>query len=94
MSRGNELDHERSTKMKEFNLMKSEIKKIDKAFEEQTGIKAYIGAYGFHEVTEDFKDVKVEMDREDNGRRAGTVYFTSVMFDRRRSWVAAVEAEA
>lgn len=80
--------------MKEFNLMRSEIKKIVKAFEKQTGIKAYIGAYGFHEATEDFKDVKVEMDREDNGRRAGTVYFTSVMFDRRRSWVAAVEAEA
>lgn len=80
--------------MKEFNLMKSEIKKIEKAFKAQTGIDAYVAGYGFHEVTEDFKDVKIEMDRKDNNRRAGTVWFTSVMFDRRRSWVANVEEDA
>ena len=76
--------------MKEFNLKRSEIKKIERAFENKTGIKASIGGYGFHEGEEDFKDVKVEMDRIDDGRRAGTVQFTACMFDRRRSWVSAV----
>ena len=77
--------------MKEFNLKRSEIKKAVRDFEFNTGIEAEVSGYGFHEGAEDFKDVKIEMDRKDNGRRCGTVYLVACMFDRRRSWVSAVE---
>lgn len=80
--------------MKEFSMKSSEYKKAERAFEKKTGIKATVGAYGFLEGDEDFKDLKLEMDREDNGRYAGTIYMTAVMFDRRRSWVSEIEAEA
>lgn len=78
--------------MKEFNLKKSEIKKVVRDFEFQTGIEAEIGGYGFYDGAEDFKAVKIEMDRKDNGRRCGTVELVACMFDRRRSWVSSVEA--
>lgn len=80
--------------MKEFYLRIRELKMAVREFKKQTGIDAEIGAYGYHEGDEDFKDVKLEMDDRYTGRRAGTVYMTVVMFDRRRSWIAAVEAEA
>ena len=85
-------EHERITKMKEFYLKIRELKMVVREFKKQTGIDAEIGAYGYH-GDEDFKDVKLEMDDRYTGRRAGTVYLTAVMFDRRKSWVSYVEAE-
>lgn len=74
----------------EMSLKVSEIKKAVKAFKKETGIDAFVAGYGYT-FDKDFIDVTIEMDDNETGRRAGTVYMTVVMFDRRRTWVSAVE---
>ena len=80
-----------------MTIMKSEKAKAYKAIKQQTGIECDITGIGWKEgdqndeILKDFVEVKFEM-CDKHGRFVGYVIMQIVKFDRRRSWVSAVEA--
>lgn len=74
--------------MKKHNIMISEIKKAERAYDKKFGTKSMVGGYGC-KWEEDFTELVLEMDDRETGHRLGTVILQACMFDRRRSWVSA-----
>lgn len=81
-----------------MTIMKSEKAKAYKAIEKATGIKCDITGAGWKdgdandEIMKNFTEVKFEMCDSKTGRFVGYVIMQIVKFDRRRSWVSAVQA--
>lgn len=76
--------------MKEFNLLKSEIKKVEKAAKCHTGKKCFLAgiAYSVDPVRPDWVDVTCEMDAVEDGAFCCNVEISCYMEDRRRSFIS------
>ena len=71
------------------NMMISEIKKVERAYDKKFGTKCMVGGYSCC-WDEDFTEITCEIDDRETGERLGTAILQAVMFDRRRSWVSGV----
>ena len=71
------------------NMMISEIKKAERAYDNAFGTKSMVGGYGCT-WGEDFTEIVCEIDDRITGERLGTAVVQACMFDRRRSWVSGV----
>lgn len=77
--------------MKEFDLMKSEIKKAERFAAKESGVACFLAAWGYDGVDDlGWADVLCEMDGTKNGKYVNTLHLCVCMSDRRRSYVARV----
>lgn len=77
--------------MKEFNLMKSEIKKAERFAAKESGVTCFLAAWGYDGVDDlGWADVLCEMDGIKNGEYVNTIHLCVCMSDRRRSYVSRV----
>lgn len=77
--------------MKEFNLMKSEIKKAERFAAKESGVACFLAAWGYDGVDDlGWADVLCEMDSSKDGKYINTVHLCVYMNDRRRSYAARV----
>lgn len=77
--------------MKEFDLMKSEIKKAERFAANKSNEPCFLAAWGYSAVDDlGWADVLCEMDSAESGEYVSTVHLCVYMNDRRRSYVARV----
>lgn len=81
--------------MKEFNLLKSEIKKVEKAAKRRTGKECFLAVitYSVDPATPEWVDVTCEMDAVEDGAFCCDVKIDCFMADRRKSFVVKTVAE-
>lgn len=77
--------------MKEFNLMKSEIKKAERFAAKKSNEPCFLAAWSYSGVDDlGWADVLCEMDSTESGEYVSTVHLCVYMNDRRRSYVSRV----
>ena len=77
--------------MKEFNLMKSEIKKAERFAAKESGKTCFLAAMSYSGADVfGWQDVLCEMDGIKNGEYVNTIHLCVCMSDRRRSYVSRV----
>ena len=77
--------------MKEFDLMKSEIKKAERFAAKESGKTCFIAAMSYSGADVfGWQDVLCEMDSAESGEYVSTVHLCVCMSDRRRSYVSRV----
>lgn len=81
--------------MKEFNLLKSEIKKVEKAAKRRTGKDCFLAGitYSIDPETSEWVDVTCEMDALEDGSFCCNVKIDCYIEDRRRSFIVKTIAE-
>jgi len=78
-----------------FNLLKSEIKKLEKTGKHRTGKDCFLAAMSFtvDPKTPDWVDATCEMDTLEDGSFCCDVAISCYMKDRRRSFIVKTDAE-
>nr|DAT96658.1 MAG TPA: hypothetical protein [Caudoviricetes sp.] len=77
--------------MKEFNLMKSEIKKAERFAANKSNEPCFLAAWSYSGVDDlGWADVLCEMGNTNNGEYVNTVHLCVCMNDRRRSYACRV----